>query len=195
MPAELFPMVLYIHYAGLAIFGIGFLAVFLAKEEKWRQRAAYLIAGTGFLMAWGGGHISSAEFLERELFSAVNVIGFIILAVLMNLAHRRAVHGPEGKKREEELRAPQKGLTLKRFGYLEGASLIVLMGVAMPLKYLAEIDEAVRYTGMAHGVFFLIFVGWVFWAALKGKWPLEKTLGALVASVIPFGPFVADLAE
>ncbi len=86
-------------------------------------------------------------------------------------------------------------LSLRHFGWIEAASLLILLFVAMPLRYLGDIDAAVQFVGMAHGILFMIFVGWVFLAARTHQWPIEKTAGAVMASVIPFGPFVADLAE
>ncbi len=86
-------------------------------------------------------------------------------------------------------------ITLRQFGWIEGASLLVLLFVAMPLRYLGDIDAAVQYVGMAHGLLFMAFVAWVLWAAFEHDWPIEKLAGAIMASVIPFGPFVADLAE
>jgi integral membrane protein len=190
MPFEPYPLVLYVHYAGLMVFALGVVATLRASDPKMIQRAAYVVAGAGFLMAWGGGHLS-AEFSDRELFSLVNVVGFLGLAATMNFVHWRAAN--------TVTRPPSKELggwfNLRRFGWIEGASLVLLMFVAMPMKYLADMDEMVRYVGMAHGWLFMIFVVWVALAARKGGWPMEKTLGALVASVIPFGPFVADLAE
>ena len=86
-------------------------------------------------------------------------------------------------------------MTLRHFGWIEGGSLLVLLFVAMPLRYLGGIDEGVRFVGMAHGVLFMIFMAWVLFAAWSNKWSIEKVAGATMASVIPFGPFVADLAE
>lgn len=85
--------------------------------------------------------------------------------------------------------------SLRHFGWIEGASLLVLLFIAMPLRYLGGIDVAVQMVGMAHGVLFMIFVAWVAIVAWRHKWPVEKIAGAMMASVIPFGPFVADLAE
>lgn len=86
-------------------------------------------------------------------------------------------------------------ITLRQFGWLEGTSLLVLLFVAMPLRYLADIDAAVQYAGMAHGILFILFVAWIALAAFQNKWPIEKIAGAMVATVIPFAPFVADLVD
>ena len=47
---------------------------------------------------------------------------------------------------------------LRVIGLLEGISFLVLLGVAMPLKYVWDEPQAVRGVGMAHGVLFLAYV-------------------------------------
>lgn len=81
---------------------------------------------------------------------------------------------------------------LRLLGILEGISFLVLLGVAMPLKYLAGLPQMVRVVGMVHGLLFLLFVGAVAYVAFTMRWPLKRVAGALVASVVPFGPFVLD---
>jgi integral membrane protein len=81
---------------------------------------------------------------------------------------------------------------LRTVGFLEGVSFLVLLGIAMPLKYLAGQPEAVRLVGMAHGVLFVLYVLLVIQAALEHSWTWQKTLLALVVSVLPFGTFWAD---
>lgn len=62
----------------------------------------------------------------------------------------------------------------------------------MPLKYLAGRPEAVRIVGSAHGLLFVIYVIFVLLAARLRNWPGRLTLMALVAAVLPFGPFWFD---
>ncbi|OGX84758.1 hypothetical protein BEN47_15895 [Hymenobacter lapidarius] len=81
---------------------------------------------------------------------------------------------------------------LRLVGFLEGVSLLVLLGVAMPLKYLAGQPAAVRYVGMAHGVLFVVYVLLVIQVAIQYRWSFGKTALALVASVFPFGTFWAE---
>jgi integral membrane protein len=81
---------------------------------------------------------------------------------------------------------------LRVIGFLEGLSFLVLLGIAMPLKYLADEPGAVRVVGMAHGVLFLLYVAAVIQAALEYGWRLKITALLLIASLLPFGPFVAD---
>ena len=81
---------------------------------------------------------------------------------------------------------------LRLIGFLEGVSLLVLLGIAMPLKYLAGQPAAVRYVGMAHGVLFVVYVLLVIQVAIGHRWSFGKTALALVASIFPFGTFWAD---
>lgn len=81
---------------------------------------------------------------------------------------------------------------LRLIGALEGISFLLLLFVAMPLKYLAGEPGAVRVVGMAHGILFLMYLGAVLQAHLEYAWPVRRSLWFVVASVLPFGPFVAD---
>ena len=81
---------------------------------------------------------------------------------------------------------------LRIVGMMEGASFLVLLGIAMPLKYLAGFPQAVRVVGMLHGLLFLLFVAAVLQVSVSMRWPLRRVLAALAASVLPFGPFVFD---
>ena len=81
---------------------------------------------------------------------------------------------------------------LRVIGFLEGMSFVVLLGIAMPLKYFADEPGAVRVVGMAHGVLFLLYVLAVFQAAVEHGWKLKLIALLLVASLLPAGPFVAD---
>src|SRR5690554_2620573 len=87
-----------------------------------------------------------------------------------------------------------KLVSLKTFGLIEGLSMVLLLFVAMPMKYVWDQPQMVRVVGMAHGFLFMIFVAWVLIEAFRTKWTWEKTAGALAASVIPFAPFVVDLS-
>jgi integral membrane protein len=75
---------------------------------------------------------------------------------------------------------------------LEGVSFLVLLGIAMPLKYAAGIPEAVRYVGWAHGILFVLFLLALFEVASARSWPLSRIFGAFVAAVVPFGAFVLE---
>lgn len=81
---------------------------------------------------------------------------------------------------------------LRIIGWWEGISFLLLLGVAMPLKYFAGWPDAVRVVGMAHGVLFLLYVLAAFHAALEHDWPWRRTGLVLAASVLPAGPFIVD---
>lgn len=72
----------------------------------------------------------------------------------------------------------------------EGSSLLLLLGVAMPLKYYMGIPEAVKIIGPLHGVLFLAFLVFLFSHTVKGELSIFKTIAGFVASFIPFGTFV-----
>jgi integral membrane protein len=81
---------------------------------------------------------------------------------------------------------------LRVIGWGEGVSFLVLVGIAMPLKYLADRPEAVRVVGMAHGILFILYVWAAIQTALAQSWPLKRLALVLLASLLPAGPFVAD---
>ncbi|MCM3715401.1 DUF3817 domain-containing protein [Halalkalibacter oceani] len=76
--------------------------------------------------------------------------------------------------------------------YLEGISFLLLLGIAMPLKYWFDMPLAVTVTGMAHGILFVIYLLAVAYLMIAFRWSFMKGLLAVVASVVPFGPFIFD---
>jgi integral membrane protein len=85
--------------------------------------------------------------------------------------------------------------TIGRFrlsGFIEGASLLVLLFIAMPLKYMAGVPEAVTIVGSLHGFFFVIYVLAIGYTTLKIRWHFKWAAGALAVAFIPFGNLVLD---
>jgi integral membrane protein len=76
--------------------------------------------------------------------------------------------------------------------FLEGLSFLILLLIAMPLKYLAGEPGAVRVVGMIHGVLFLAYVLLLIQVWADTRWPLQRIALLFVASLLPFGTFVAD---
>lgn len=76
---------------------------------------------------------------------------------------------------------------------LEGISYIVLLGVAMPLKYVWDMPMMTKWTGWAHGVLFIAYCVLGLHAAIVQKWGLIKSAVAFFASLVPFGTFVLDV--
>jgi integral membrane protein len=74
----------------------------------------------------------------------------------------------------------------------EGLSLLILLFIAMPLKYILHQPEYVRFVGMAHG---LLFISYILLAiALKRfeQWEWKKFTIISLASVVPFGTFYIE---
>ena len=69
----------------------------------------------------------------------------------------------------------------------EGLSYVLLMFVAMPLKYAAGIPEAVRLVGSLHGALFILFVVALALAAREAGWSPLRAAWYLVLSMIPLG--------
>lgn len=70
---------------------------------------------------------------------------------------------------------------------IEGISFLVLLFVAMPLKYLAGIPLAVKIVGMTHGILFILFVIALYLASKEYVWNKGMTIKLFIYSVIPFG--------
>jgi integral membrane protein len=81
---------------------------------------------------------------------------------------------------------------LRIIGFVEGLSFLILLGIAMPLKYFFGLPETVRVVGMAHGLLFVLYVLLVIQVKIEYGWSFKKMLLALLASVVPFGTFWAD---
>jgi len=77
-------------------------------------------------------------------------------------------------------------------GILEGISYLVLLFIAMPLKYVAGKPELVKYVGWAHGVLFVLFGLALLHVWIVRRWSFLKAVGAFIASLLPFGTFVLD---
>ncbi|MFK7911929.1 MAG: DUF3817 domain-containing protein [Akkermansiaceae bacterium] len=84
---------------------------------------------------------------------------------------------------------------LRVISIIEAISYLILLGVAMPLKYVWGEPLAVRIVGMAHGVLFCIFCVALLDAMLAQKWSLKPPfwnrppIFIFIASLIPFAPF------
>ena len=81
---------------------------------------------------------------------------------------------------------------LRIAGLVEAASFLVLLGVAMPLKYFAGFPAAVKIAGWVHGVLFIVFCAALVLTMVVAGWPLGRGALVFVAALLPFGPFVLD---
>lgn len=74
-------------------------------------------------------------------------------------------------------------------GRIEGLSLVILLFIAMPIKYLLGEPLYVKYVGMAHGILFLDYVFLAFLVATREQWGKAKLMSCLFLSCVPFGTF------
>jgi integral membrane protein len=80
---------------------------------------------------------------------------------------------------------------LRILAWIEGFTYIAL-GVTMPLKYIYKIMEPNYYVGMIHGVFFILYIIYVFLVGFQQKYSLVKIFICCIASLFPLGTFWID---
>ena len=71
-------------------------------------------------------------------------------------------------------------------------SYLVLLLIAMPMKYLLDMPLAVKYVGWAHGLLFVLYIGFLLVLGLMEKLSIKKLFFGFIASLLPFGPFVFE---
>jgi integral membrane protein len=81
---------------------------------------------------------------------------------------------------------------LRAIALVEGVSFLLLLGIAMPLKYFAAIPQAVTIAGWLHGLLFMAFCIALTQAHQDAKWSPWRSGTILLAALLPFGPFVID---
>ena len=81
---------------------------------------------------------------------------------------------------------------LRAVALVEGISFLILLGIAMPLKYFAGMPQAVTLAGWLHGLLFMAFCIALTQAHQECGWTLGRSGAVLLAALLPFGPFVID---
>lgn len=81
---------------------------------------------------------------------------------------------------------------LRRVGKMEAISFLGLLGIAMPLKYLAHLPLAVKIGGWVHGMLFVWLVISLWLAKREAGLSSRQVLTVFVAALVPFGPFIID---
>jgi len=84
------------------------------------------------------------------------------------------------------MNSPTSLRALSILALVEGASLVALVGIAMPLKYFGGMPETVRVVGMAHGLLFLWATTTLAYVLSRGHLSPLKGAGVFAASLIPF---------
>jgi len=81
---------------------------------------------------------------------------------------------------------------LRLLGVIEGTSTLILFGIAMPLKYFADMPLAVRIVGSLHGLLFIALAVMCLLAIRRVPIGVRLAAGGILGAVVPFGPFVVD---
>jgi integral membrane protein len=87
---------------------------------------------------------------------------------------------------------PKPQREMRTVGIWEGISFLLLLFVAMPLKYFAGFPKAVSVVGMIHGVLVVAFIYTIINAIMSSGLPVKKGIIAFLASLLPFGTFFLD---
>tara|TARA_B110000046_G_C12740829_1_gene292513 strand:- start:226 stop:531 length:306 start_codon:yes stop_codon:yes gene_type:complete len=74
----------------------------------------------------------------------------------------------------------------------EGVSYLLLLGIAMPLKYALDMPLMVKYVGWAHGVLFIAYIVQLLYVSFKLKWNEIRIILGFIASLLPLGPFIFE---
>lgn len=81
---------------------------------------------------------------------------------------------------------------LRRIAFLEAISFLVLLGIAMPLKYVWHMPQAVSVVGMIHGALFVVLCWALVQVITTARWPVSRAAIVFIASLLPFVPFFLD---
>ncbi len=76
--------------------------------------------------------------------------------------------------------------------FLEGISYLLLLFVAVPIKYFNGDDRYVKLLGMPHGLFFMLYIILAIVIQKQMKWNAKNLGIVMLASIIPFGTFYID---
>ena len=76
--------------------------------------------------------------------------------------------------------------------FLEGTSYLLLLFVAVPVKYWMNDPQYVKLLGMPHGLLFLGYIVLAFLLKSELNWSIKKLGVVLIASILPFGTFYVD---
>ena len=76
--------------------------------------------------------------------------------------------------------------------FLEGVSYILLLFIAVPIKYLLNEALFVKILGMPHGILFILYILFSIIAKIKYNWNFRKFLVISIASLVPFGTVYID---
>lgn len=76
--------------------------------------------------------------------------------------------------------------------FLEGVSYLLLLFVAVPIKYFGDDPQYVKMLGMPHGLLFIGYIILAFLLKSHYKWNNKTFFIILIASILPFATFYVD---
>lgn len=76
--------------------------------------------------------------------------------------------------------------------YVVGVMLLVLVCVAMPLKYLADSEGVIAIVGPVHGFLYMVYLLAALDLAVRCRWKVGRTILVFLAGTIPFVSFIAE---
>lgn len=79
-----------------------------------------------------------------------------------------------------------------KIGIAEAVSFLLLLLVAMPMKYYFGLPMTVTYVGWVHGLLFVLYIIFLLLAAAEQNWDFKTCSIAFFASLVPFGPFLFE---
>ncbi len=80
----------------------------------------------------------------------------------------------------------------RTMGLIEGGSLLILVFLAMPLKYFFGFPEAVSVVGAIHGFLFVTYCLFIAYMTFVVKWPFIYSVTGVIVAFIPFGNIIFD---
>jgi integral membrane protein len=83
-------------------------------------------------------------------------------------------------------------IAFRVLAYATGVMLLLLVFVAMPIKYFGDNGTPVRIIGTTHGWLYIGYVISAFVMAQRLRWGIARTVLLLLAGTIPFMSFVAE---
>lgn len=75
---------------------------------------------------------------------------------------------------------------------VEGVSLLILLFVAVPLRYYGGLHGPVWYVGWTHGLLFLIYGGFALVISHLREWSVLRWLAIFLLGAVPFGFLIVD---
>jgi integral membrane protein len=87
---------------------------------------------------------------------------------------------------------PKQLIIFRKIALLEGWSFIILLFVAMPLKYMFDMPIAVKYVGWAHGALFVSYMILLLKCWIELNWKFIFVFTAFISAIIPFATFALE---